>query len=58
MPDLGDIARDAKYTGGWLPDVDEMKGFFMARGPAFKVNEKYPPIDMVDVYQVGFLVLF
>ncbi|PAV88198.1 hypothetical protein WR25_05222 [Diploscapter pachys] len=52
VPDLGDIARDAKYTGGWLPDVDEMKGFFMARGPAFKVNEKHPPVDMVDVYQV------
>lgn len=47
------MQKELKMTSGWEPDHDNMKGVFLARGPAFKVGESFPPIDLVDVYQVS-----
>uniref|UniRef100_A0A183GNX2 Bis(5'-adenosyl)-triphosphatase n=1 Tax=Heligmosomoides polygyrus TaxID=6339 RepID=A0A183GNX2_HELPZ len=57
IPVANDVSREAKQTAGWDPDAAQMRGIFMARGPAFKVKEKIGPIEIVDVYQVslGFL---
>ncbi|KAK6060412.1 hypothetical protein COOONC_01926 [Cooperia oncophora] len=51
VPSATDQSREAKQTGGWDPDATQMRGIFMARGPAFKVNEKVGPVDIVDIYQ-------
>ncbi|CAJ0571437.1 unnamed protein product, partial [Mesorhabditis spiculigera] len=52
-----EVSTTVKAVGGWEPDSPEMRGIFLAKGPAFKVNEKYGPIDMVDVYQVALNIL-
>lgn len=51
IPVANDVSREAKQTAGWDPDAAQMRGIFMARGPAFKVKEKIGPIEIVDVYQ-------
>nr|CDJ87169.1 Type I phosphodiesterase nucleotide pyrophosphatase phosphate transferase domain containing protein [Haemonchus contortus] len=51
IPSASDQSREAKQTGGWDPETPQMRGIFMARGPAFKVNEKVGPIEIVDIYQ-------
>ncbi|VDM39476.1 unnamed protein product [Toxocara canis] len=52
IPAGDEHARDIRQTGGWDNDNVEMRGVFMARGPAFKTNHESLPINMVDVYQV------
>ncbi|KAK5965597.1 Type I phosphodiesterase / nucleotide pyrophosphatase [Trichostrongylus colubriformis] len=52
IPSANDKSREEKQTGGWDPDTVQMRGIFMARGPAFKVNEKVGPVEIVDIYQV------
>uniref|UniRef100_A0A9J2PAJ0 Ectonucleotide pyrophosphatase/phosphodiesterase family member 6 n=1 Tax=Ascaris lumbricoides TaxID=6252 RepID=A0A9J2PAJ0_ASCLU len=52
IPVSDEHARDIRQTGGWDNDIPEMRGIFIARGPAFKRNQQSPPINMVDVYQV------
>ncbi|KAK6766968.1 hypothetical protein RB195_026312 [Necator americanus] len=52
IPSATDPLREVKQTGGWDPDAPQMRGIFMARGPAFKVEEKVGPIEIVDVYQI------
>ncbi|KJH41166.1 hypothetical protein DICVIV_12860 [Dictyocaulus viviparus] len=51
IPSASDQIREAKQTSGWDPDASQMRGIFMARGPAFKVDEKIGPIEIVDIYQ-------
>uniref|UniRef100_A0A914ZH30 Ectonucleotide pyrophosphatase/phosphodiesterase family member 6 n=1 Tax=Parascaris univalens TaxID=6257 RepID=A0A914ZH30_PARUN len=52
IPVSDEHARDIRQTGGWDNDIPEMRGIFIARGPAFKRNQQSPPINMVDIYQV------
>ncbi|CAJ0938262.1 unnamed protein product, partial [Mesorhabditis belari] len=52
-----EVSTTVKAVGGWEPESNDMRGIFLARGPAFKTNEKYGPIDMVDVYQVALNIL-
>ncbi|KAL6722982.1 hypothetical protein Aduo_018041 [Ancylostoma duodenale] len=52
IPAASDPLREAKQTSGWDPEAAQMRGIFMARGPAFKVEEKVGPIEIVDVYQI------
>ncbi|VDM52075.1 unnamed protein product [Angiostrongylus costaricensis] len=51
VPSPSDHSREARQASGWDPDAPQMRGIFMARGPAFKVDEKTGPIEIVDVYQ-------
>ncbi|ROT68020.1 hypothetical protein C7M84_013863 [Penaeus vannamei] len=45
---------DFVYYGahGYDPDVQDMKGIFFAKGPAFQKGKIIEPIHVVDVYQV------
>ncbi|PIC16402.1 hypothetical protein B9Z55_023018 [Caenorhabditis nigoni] len=52
VPHSGDPTIDAKQASGWEPTHDDMKGIFVARGPAFRENERFGPIEIVDVYQM------
>ncbi|VDM78753.1 unnamed protein product [Strongylus vulgaris] len=52
IPAAGDPLREAKQTSGWDPEASQMRGIFMARGPAFNVEEKVGPVELVDIYQV------
>ncbi|CAB3400483.1 unnamed protein product [Caenorhabditis bovis] len=52
VPPNGDPSIDAKQASGWEPTVEEMKGIFVARGPAFRENERFGQIEMVDIYQM------
>ncbi|KAK8725462.1 hypothetical protein OTU49_010872, partial [Cherax quadricarinatus] len=42
------------YIGahGYDPDLQDMKGIFFAKGPAFKCGWTIDPIHIVDIYQV------
>uniref|UniRef100_A0A915D393 Ectonucleotide pyrophosphatase/phosphodiesterase family member 6 n=1 Tax=Ditylenchus dipsaci TaxID=166011 RepID=A0A915D393_9BILA len=51
------FGRDLKMIGGWDNDNNEMHSIFLARGPAFKVNHKTGPIEIVDVYQLLLSIL-
>jgi predicted AlkP superfamily pyrophosphatase or phosphodiesterase len=45
--------RDSYNTGGahgWDNASKDMHTIFYAMGPAFKVNHKHPPIEVVDLY--------
>lgn len=48
----GESVRDFKQTAGWEPSVPDMHGIFLARGPAFKKEEKFDTIELIDIYQV------
>ena len=38
---------------GYDPDVEDMRGIFLAKGPHFKMGgEEVGPIELVDVYQL------
>ncbi|CAG7821731.1 unnamed protein product [Allacma fusca] len=37
---------------GYTPALSDIRAIFYARGPAFKKNEVFPPINMVDIYQL------
>lgn len=52
VPHSGDPTIDAKQASGWEPHHDDMKGIFVARGPAFRENERFGPIEIVDIYQM------
>ncbi|CAD6185171.1 unnamed protein product [Caenorhabditis auriculariae] len=52
VPNAGDPSIDARQTSGWEPSHEEMRGIFFARGSAFRVNERFGPIEIVDVYQM------
>ncbi|CAJ0609338.1 unnamed protein product [Cylicocyclus nassatus] len=52
IPAASDPLKEAKQTSGWDPEAVQMRGVFMARGPAFKVDEKIGPVEIVDIYQV------
>lgn len=45
---------DYVYYGahGYDPDIQDMKGIFFAKGPAFQKGKVIEPIHVVDVYQV------
>lgn len=51
------FGRDLKMIGGWDNDNPEMQSIFLGRGPAFKVNHKTGPIEIVDVYQLLLSIL-
>ncbi|XP_071537942.1 glycerophosphocholine cholinephosphodiesterase ENPP6-like [Panulirus ornatus] len=46
--------NDFVYIGahGYNPNIQDMKGIFFAKGPAFKCGWTVDPIHVVDIYQV------
>ncbi|XP_068244371.1 glycerophosphocholine cholinephosphodiesterase ENPP6-like [Palaemon carinicauda] len=53
------LRNDFVYYGahGYTPDIEDMRGIFFAKGPAFRKNKQINPIHVVDVYQVLTTVL-
>ncbi|CAI5455211.1 unnamed protein product [Caenorhabditis angaria] len=55
LPSVPSAAKqlvEQKQASGWDPSVEDMKAIFVARGPAFRQNERFGPIETVDVYQM------
>ncbi|KAL3095387.1 hypothetical protein niasHS_007486 [Heterodera schachtii] len=51
------LAKKWKMLDGWENEHEAMQGIFMARGPAFKVDYKSEPIEVVDIYQLVLNIL-
>ena len=49
--------RELRMLSGWDNEDPEMRGVFMARGPAFKVDAISPPLETVDVYSLALNLL-
>ncbi|KAI6241680.1 Ectonucleotide pyrophosphatase/phosphodiesterase family member 6 [Aphelenchoides fujianensis] len=49
--------RELRMLSGWDNEDPDMRGIFLARGPAFKPEFVNPPIEVVDVYQLALNLL-
>ncbi|CAI4232590.1 unnamed protein product [Auanema sp. JU1783] len=51
IPSPTENQRELKMESGWEPEINELHGIFVARGPAFKENVKGGELALVDLYQ-------
>ncbi|KAI6201052.1 Ectonucleotide pyrophosphatase/phosphodiesterase family member 6 [Aphelenchoides besseyi] len=49
--------RELRMLSGWDNEDPDMRGIFLARGPAFKPEFVNPPIEVVDVYELALTLL-
>lgn len=49
--------RELRMISGWDNQDQEMRGIFLARGPAFKPEHKSGPLEVVDVYSLALNIL-
>ena len=52
------LEQTRQGISGYDPDTEDMRGVFMARGPAFVAKtDPQPPIELVDLYQMFCFIL-